>query len=132
MNSLRARLVLLLAALIAVAAAAVGAVTYRGVLGEVEALFDYQLRQMALSLRDQGEIARRDAASLADPELDLVVQVWSEDGRAVYASQVPQALPERAVLGYADVDVQGERWRTFSVAGPARVIQVAQPRAVRE
>ncbi len=132
MTSIRARLLVLLLALIAIAAVAVGVITYRSVLREVESLFDYQLRQMALSLRDQGEIVPRDAASLADPELDLIVQIWSEDGRTVYASRVPSALPGRAVLGFADVVVQGTAWRTFSVPGRSRVIQVAQPQAVRE
>ena len=36
-----------------------GGAHLRNVLAETEALFDYQLRQMALSLRDQGEISRR-------------------------------------------------------------------------
>jgi two-component system OmpR family sensor kinase/two-component system sensor histidine kinase QseC len=119
-------------ALIALAALTVGAITYRNVLSEVQSLFDYQLQQMALSLRDQGEIVPRDAASLADPDLDLVVQVWSEDGRTVYASRVPRALPSRTVLGFADVQVQSAAWRTFSVLGYQRVIQVAQPQATRE
>lgn len=131
MTSIRARLLVLLVTLILLAATVVGTITYRNVLREVESLFDYQLRQMALSLRDQGEIVPRDAASLADPDLDLVVQVWSADGRTVYASKVPRALPGRAVLGFADVQVQGMAWRTFSVLGHQRVIQVAQPQATR-
>ena len=40
--------------------------------------------------------------------------------------------PARAVLGFGDVQVQGTAWRTFSVLGYQRVIQVAQPRATRE
>lgn len=132
MNSIRDRLLVWLLVLLVLAAAGVAVITYRSVLREVEALFDYQLRQMALSLRDQGEIVARDAASLADPELDFVVQVWSEDGRTVYASQVPAALPGHAMLGFADVQVAGIAWRTFSVVGRQRVIQVAQPQATRE
>lgn len=132
MNSIRVRLLVLLVALIVLAALAVGAITYRNVLREVESLFDYQLQQMALSLRDQGEIVPRDAASLADAELDLIVQVWSADGRTVFASRVPRALPSRAALGFANVQVQGTAWRTFSVLGYQRVIQVAQPQATRQ
>lgn len=132
MTSIRHRLLVWLLALLTLTAAGVAVITYRSVLSEVETLFDYQLRQMALSLRDQGEIVARDAASLADPELDFVVQVWSEDGRTVYASQVPAVLPGRAMLGFADVQVAGNAWRTFSVVGRQRVIQVAQPQATRE
>ena len=64
-----------------------GAVTYRNVLAETEALFDYQLQQMALSLRDQGEIAPAQAGTLADEQLDFVIQIWTVDGRSIYASR---------------------------------------------
>jgi two-component system OmpR family sensor kinase/two-component system sensor histidine kinase QseC len=86
---------------------------------------------MALSLRDQGEVAPAQAGALADGQLDFVVQVWSADGRAIYASRAHAALPQRAQLGLADVRVEDQVWRTFSVATPQRVIQVAQPLAVR-
>jgi hypothetical protein len=39
------------------------------------------------SLRDQGEIASSQAAALADEQLDFVVQIWSVDGRSIYASR---------------------------------------------
>ncbi|MEO6031574.1 MAG: histidine kinase dimerization/phospho-acceptor domain-containing protein, partial [Burkholderiaceae bacterium] len=105
--------------------------TYRSVLAETEQLFDYQLRQMALSLRDQGEIAPGQARALADEQLDFVVQIWTVDGRSIYASRAHSTLPERALLGLADISVQGEVWRTFGVATRERVIQVAQPLRIR-
>jgi len=114
------------------AAAVVGGVTYRNVLHEAETLFDYQLRQMALSLRDQGSIAGDEAAALRDEDLDFVVQIWRIDGSSVYASRVHRALPARAVLGFADVAVDGRQWRSFCIAAGDRVIQVAQPIAIRE
>ena len=77
MNSIRVRVLLALLGMLAVTALVMGGVTYRNVLAETEALFDYQLRQMALSLRDQGEIAPAQANSLADEQLDFVVQIWS-------------------------------------------------------
>ncbi len=131
MNSIRARLLALLVALLAVAALAMGGVTYRNVLAETEALFDYQLRQMALSLRDQGEIAPDQAGALADEKLDFVIQIWSADGRAIYASRQHEQLPSRALLGFADVSAGGQSWRTFSVLTGTRVIQVAQPNQIR-
>ena len=131
MNSIRARWLAAVMGLLAVAALLVGGFTYRNVRAETESLFDYQLRQMALSLRDQGEVAPAQASSLADEQLDFVVQVWSADGRAIYASRRHAALPLRAQLGFADVNVQGQVWRSFSVATPSRVIQVAQPLAIR-
>lgn len=128
MGSLRARLSASLLGMLLLAALVLGGATYRNALVETQALFDYQLQQMALSLRDQGEIAPGSASA----ELDFVVQIWSADGRAIYASRAHAALPSRAVLGFADVEAGGQTWRTYSVATFGRVIQVAQPRQIRE
>jgi len=132
MKSLRVRLLLALMAMLAVAAGIMGLLTYRSVLAETESLFDYQLRQMALSLRDQGEISPDQASAFADEDLDFVVQIWSIDGRSVYQSRLHPELPARAMLGLADISAGGQTWRTFSVATPQRVIQVAQPLNIRE
>ena len=40
--------------------------------------------------------------------------------------------PRARCLGLADVTVDGKTWRTFSVATRERVIQVAQPRQIRQ
>ena len=131
MNSIRVRLLVGLMATLLLVAALMALVTYRNVLAQTEALFDYQLRQMALSLRDQGEIAPSQADALADAladgQLDFVVQIWTVDGRSIYASRAHATLPERAVLGLADITVRGQTWRTFGVVTRDRVIQVAQP-----
>jgi len=132
MPSLRARLFVFLLALAGIAAGAVAGATYVAVRGEIDQLFDYQLRQMALSLRDQGEIAAGDAAALSDEDLDFVVQIWHIDGRVVYSTRAHRALPSRTVLGFADLLVEGVRWRSFGVAARDRVIQVAQPVAIRQ
>ena len=132
MNSIRVRVLLALLGMLVVTAVVLGALTYRNVLAETEALLDYQLRQMAFSLRDQGEIAPAQASTLADEELDFVVQIWTADGRIIYPPRVRDDLPTRALLGLADVTVQGKTWRTFSVASRDRVIQVAQPLQIRQ
>jgi two-component system OmpR family sensor kinase/two-component system sensor histidine kinase QseC len=131
-NSIRARLLLSLLAMLALAALVLGAVTYRNVRVQTESLFDYQLRQVALALRDQGEIAPDQASALADEDLDFVVQIWTVDGRSIYASRRHAALPSRALLGFANVEAGDEPWRTFSVATHDKVIQVAQPVRIRD
>jgi len=131
-SSLRGRLLLFLLSLAAAAAAVVGAVSYRSVLAETDAIFDYQLRQMALSLRDQGAIAEAERAALEDPTFDYVVQVWTGDGAVSYSSHRRPGLLRSAVLGFADVDFDGRRWRVFSTSSRGRVIQVAQPLSVRQ
>jgi two-component system OmpR family sensor kinase/two-component system sensor histidine kinase QseC len=130
-SSLRGRLLVFLLTLAAAAAAAVATVSYRSVLAETDRIFDYQLRQMALSLRDQGAIAEEERAALEDPAFDYVVQVWTGDGAITYSSHRRPGLPRTAVLGFADVDIDGRRWRVFSTTSRGRVIQVAQPLSVR-
>jgi two-component system OmpR family sensor kinase/two-component system sensor histidine kinase QseC len=131
LSSIRARVLLVVLGMLALAAALLGSITYRNVRAETAALMDYQLRQMALSLRDQGEVAPAQASALVDEQLDFVVQVWTADGRAIYATRRHEALPQRAQLGFADVSVAGQVWRSFSVAMPSRVIQVSQPLQIR-
>ncbi|MEO5880954.1 MAG: ATP-binding protein [Caldimonas sp.] len=132
MTSIRIRLLASLLGLLALAALLMGAVTYRNVLAETEAIFDYQLQQMALSLRDQGEISAAQADSIADAQLDFVIQIWTVDGRSIYASRPHASLPARALLGLATLKVEGRAWRTYSVATRERVIQVAQPVEIRQ
>ena len=134
LHSLRGRLFAFLLALAGLTALAVGGATYFSVRAEADELFDYHLRQMALSLRDQGRIGDEERDALANPEFDYVVQVWSVEGVTLYTSRprgLTQALPPRAVLGYSQVRMAGEEWRLFAAATPLRVVQVAQPLAVR-
>ena len=112
MNSIRNRLLVSLFALLALATLVMGGLTYRNVLAEAETLSDYQLRQMALSLRDQGEIAPAQAGAMADEQLEFVIQIWTVDGRVIYATRPHSALPSRAVLGFADIAVGSQTWRT--------------------
>ena len=132
MSSIRIRLLASLLGLLALAALLMAAVAYRNVLAETETIFDYQLQQMALSLRDQGEISAAQADRIADAELDFVIQIWTVDGRSIYASRPHSALPARALLGLATLRVEGRAWRTYSVATRERVIQVAQPVEIRQ
>ncbi|MFG6467617.1 ATP-binding protein [Roseateles sp. BYS87W] len=135
LSTLRGRLFALLAVLGAVTALAVAGATYFSVRAEADALFDYQLRQTALSLRDQGRVAPDEAAALNDPSFDYVVQIWSLQGLELYSSRpqgLTEPLPAKAVLGYSDLRLGGQAWRVFSAATPLRVVQVAQPLAVRQ
>ena len=131
MKSIRARLLVSLLSVVGASAVIGAAVTYYNVLRETESLFDYQLQQMALSLRDQGFIAPEEAEALASDDFDFVVQIWTVDGTRIYASHPRVALPPQAVLGFAELRLGGDTWRLFSTATRDRVIQVAQPLAIR-
>jgi len=131
MRSLRLRLFVFLLALATAAALAVGGATYVSVRREADELFDYHLRQMALSLRDQGRIADDERAALERAEFDYVVQVRSVDGGVLYSTVPAPVLPARAVLGFSTVQVNGAPWRIYAAATPLRIVQVGQPLAAR-
>lgn len=133
-RSIRTRLLLSLLPLFILAEAVIGTVTYRYVLRDSHELFDYHLRQMALSLRDQGAVRLPPGAAEEREQFDFAVQIWSADGSKIYLSHTRSRahLPDRATLGFSDVVADGERWRVYSTLARGRVIQVGQPFEVRE
>ena len=132
MTSIRARLLIALLALTTSVSLLAGVLTYRQVLSETDILFDYQLRQMALSLRSQVSLAPRIELPPAQNDTDFVVQIWDLFGTRVYLSRPGLPTLNRVVLGYADLDLQGERWRAYGLQTIDGVIQIAQPTRVRE
>jgi len=131
MTSLRhTLLVTLLSSIVAVLVLG-GLATYSTVRREVDTVMDYQLRQFALSLRDQR--FGQPAQPLAPPEeaFDFVIQIWDEQGVRLYLSHPHSVLPALAQFGYNTVSTSEGDWRVFSVPLHEHVIQIAQPMAVR-
>src|SRR5579883_1458198 len=138
MRSIRARLLAGLLALVAATTIAAGAVTYRRLLAETSTLLDYQLRQMALSLRDQAAFGPGLQLPSRASGSEYIVQIWDPFGTLHYlsspdlASQAGLPIIPRAILGYADMMLAGRRWRVYSLDTVWGVIQVAQPWSVRD
>jgi two-component system OmpR family sensor kinase/two-component system sensor histidine kinase QseC len=132
MTSIRARLLIALLTLVALVSLLAGALTYRRVLAETSTLFDYQLRQMALSLRSQVSVAPRLELPPQQGDADFVVQIWDPFGTRVYLSRPGLPLINRAVLGFEDLDLHGDTWRVYGLQTVGGVIQIAQPVRVRE
>ena len=132
-HSLRARLLWLLLIAIMLAAGAQAFIAYRTALAETDVIFDYQMQQMALSLRPGLPIGNRLSEGLAtdDENLDFVIQVWTADGLRIFQSTAQSQLPQRAVLGFSNVQARGTTYRLFSVVAGTQVIQVAQDLAAR-
>ncbi|MDC8785170.1 ATP-binding protein [Roseateles koreensis] len=123
-------IVLLLVAL-GVSALIQGVSAYRTALNETDQIFDYQMLQMAFSLR--GGVGRGTVTvPLAQNQsFDFLVQVWSIDGASVFRSPGEFLLPQRALLGFSEVSQGDKRYRIFSLQTPFEVVQVAQDLAVR-
>jgi two-component system, OmpR family, sensor kinase len=132
MRSIRARLLVGLLLLMAVISLLAGSITYRRVLGETSNLFDYQLRQMALSMRDQASFMSGFTLPAHPGNADFVIQIWDMFGSRTYFSRPGLPFLDKAILGYSDLTLEDERWRVYAVATDSSVIQVAQPWSVRE
>jgi signal transduction histidine kinase len=132
MRSIRARLLIALILLVAFVSLLAATVTYRRVLNETSSLFDYQLRQMALSLRSQISLAPRVEVPPDQGDTDFVIQIWDPFGTRVYLSRPGLPLINQTVLGYADLSLQGQAWRAYGLQTADGVIQIAQPIQVRE
>jgi signal transduction histidine kinase len=130
--SIRTRLLIALLALVGGISILAGMLTYRRVLAETSTLFDYQLRQMALSLRSQIPMAPRLELPPDQADADFVIQIWDVYGARVYFSRPGLPLINATALGYADVRAGGKRWRTYGLQTLDGVIQIAQPVRVRE
>lgn len=130
MNSIRSNLI---AALIGAMFAAMffgGWATYSAAHNEASDLFDYQLQQIALSLRDQ--TFQGSAEALANDEsLDYVIRVWNQTGLTIYSSRRHQSMPELTRLGYSTADSGEGEWRIFAIQHHGMTIAVAQPMRVR-
>jgi two-component system OmpR family sensor kinase len=110
-----------------------GGVLYLQVHEEANELFDYQLKQMAVSLPAQLVLPTPPVWG-PDPEedQDIVVQAWDDKGALVYRSSPEHSLPRSATPGLQSVVYQGETWRVYGMARRGRYVQVAQPVSVRQ
>jgi two-component system OmpR family sensor kinase len=126
--SIRRTLLLALLGGLLVTGLVASGVTWLAVHLEANRLFDYHLRQMALSLRD--EVPQGPAALLPELVHDFSIQMWTPEGAAIYVSAGAAALPE-GPGGYETVSVEGQDWRVFTLRAPERTIQVAAPMRLR-
>jgi two-component system OmpR family sensor kinase len=133
MRSIRRQLLLALLSVITLATLVGALATYRTARDEASALLDYQLRQLALSFRDQARHStlRRESGNEDEAE-EFAVQIWAADGTRIYLSQPRPELPHRLPLGYATVDSGRGQWRVFALQQAGQVIQVAQPMHLRD
>ena len=131
MKSIRRDLLLwlLLALLLGIAAAAVG--TYLRAREEANALFDYQLKEMAASLTDAPFVAAPPGVLGGGAAGTIVVQIWDRNGVQLYLSQPQRVLPQHAQLGFTTISTDSGEWREFSALAADQVVQVAQPMRAR-
>ncbi|MDD0810652.1 ATP-binding protein [Curvibacter sp. RS43] len=128
-HSLRARLQALVLGAILLACAVLATAAYRNALREADALFDEHLQQLARQVQ-QGVPLGILHPGQADGG-GIEVQVWGPDGLQLFRSP-RSVLPGRAVLGFSDLEVDGARYRVYSLQSPLQTVQIAQDMGERD
>lgn len=133
-RSLRTRLIWLLFVAIFLTAVVQALIAYRTAHTEADAMFDYHMQQMAMSLKSGLPFNGVDNAAQGTPEegdVDLMVQVWTAEGLRVFQSTSRAPLTDRAILGFSNLKANGTTYRVFSIQSRSQTIQVAQDMAIR-
>ncbi len=141
MRSIQRTLLWWLAAGLAAGIAVATGLIYAQARQEANALFDYQMKQVAAALPSQfpspiappfdGGNGSGASADLLHADEDVVIHIWDGTGRSLYLSHSHPVLPPRAELGFSSVRTDSGEWRIYSVQlGPA-VVQIAQPMSAR-
>jgi two-component system OmpR family sensor kinase len=129
-RSIRRELVAWLALGLLVAVAIGAVATYVRAREEANALFDYQLTQLASSITGMPLAAGAGPGSRPGNDA-LVVEIWSRGGVEIYQSQPQRRLPQTAERGFRTVTTDSGEWRVLTTLAGDQVVQVAQPMAVR-
>ena len=133
-HSLRARLLLLLFSVVLLTAAVQAFVAYRTSLDQTIEIFDYQMEQMALSLRKGLPIGGYLANSFKDDNdtsFEFLIQVTDGKGNTLFRSSPSADLPLDAERGFTRFEANGKNYRLFSLQSGDQLIQVAQDRSGR-
>ncbi|HET9114244.1 MAG TPA: ATP-binding protein [Burkholderiales bacterium] len=131
MNSIRQRLLLWLIVGMLISTGIASLSIYWLAQDEVNQLFDYQIKQIALSLPGHSQLPTIIAED-EDPDEDNVIQVWNAQGKLLFVSYPSRALPRYVTHGLHTVKYRQQPWRLYSTQRYGRYIQVAQPMTVRE
>jgi two-component system OmpR family sensor kinase len=129
-RSLRRRLLVWSLAIVLLGGVIAGGVVFYQARKQANELFDYQLRQLAFTLRDRDYIPSQQA--LSSEGLDFVIQVWAPDSRLLYRTHPQIDIPGPSEAGFADVETALGTWRVFTIWHRGLWIQVAQHRLARE
>ena len=132
MISIRQNLLLCLILGMLIAISLAGLSAYWLAQDEANELFDYQIKQIALSLHNPNELPVALAAADEDPDEDNVVQVWNTQGKLLFTSYPSRALPQYVMLGLHTAIYQQKPWRIYNTQRQGLFIQVAQPMTVRD
>lgn len=132
MNSIRRQLLLWLALGLSGGILLAGLVLYFQARDEANAIFDYQMRQIAASLPRQAFAPLAPGTDLPGLDDQIMIQIWDSSGTVIYHSHSPSVMPQQVELGFVDVPGPGGMWRVYSAQIGATVVRVSQPQSARQ
>ncbi|OIQ92997.1 swarming motility regulation sensor protein RssA [mine drainage metagenome] len=132
MRSIRLTLLLWLSLALCAGIIAAAGLIYIQARAAANRLFDYQMKQIALSLPHQAFAPMGSDGDALDIGKDVVIQIWDQTGIRIYHSHERPRLPQRAALGFTNVATKDGIWRVFSAQLGETVVQVAQPLSARQ
>ena len=130
MKSIRRRLLVWLLSTLFVAGLVAAAGIYLTMELEFNEIFDYELKQVALSFREDS-LGAVIPPPVVEEDDDPIIQVWDRAGRLVYVSDDLLVLPPRAQAGFSNASAPKSSWRIFNIQSHGHTFQVAQPTGVR-
>lgn len=134
-GSLRGRLLAFILLAVILSGVMQSLIAYQNALHETDEIFDFQMQQIALSLRSglpNNASFGRPIDGIDDENFAFVIQVFEANGERSFQSNPYVDLLRQAESGFSLVDVPGTRFRVFSLESGARHIQISQDVAARE
>ena len=131
--SLRNHLVIALGLLTAIGAVAQGVSSYQLCCAGMSALLDLRLEQVAARMRaGYADSIPATPSRNSQPAADIVISVRKPNSAVPFRSTEPSLrLPEDAPEGFVSQQVNGDRWRIYTLREGSTLIQVAQRSSVR-
>ena len=133
MNSLRARLTLMLVIALLGSGVVAGVGLYAQAIVEINEQFDSELLTVSNNISAES-LPNQKTASFeeAQEDDDVVVQLWNTDGQLAYHSDEEQAPFPKALRDPEVLPAANDRWHSYSRRlSDGRLLQVAQPVSAR-
>ena len=138
MNSIRRQLLILTLTATTLGSALIAVVAYLHAREELNELYDGHLKQLAITLANQGEALHFHPQDLSAPvhpgrairlnrEENYLIQLWTPQGGLYYTSQPALPLPLQKGSGFSRLQWLGRDWRVYRIHKADFHVQVAQP-----
>ncbi len=139
MRSIRQHLLVYILGALGLGSAVLLGVAYLAAVGEIDEIFDENLKQVALTVatyqqpasngrppRLRSELPTLPMALEASGDFDFVTTTWSVDGQRIFTSAPEVHLPFVPRTGHTTTVIGDEVWHLYSIVTPDGVAQAAR------